>query len=206
MLTAKGLKWRDYAEDISGSDCPITSSGQLRHQARAVPLLPGRRRQPAERDQRHVQGATSVPTPSSRADLKGGTVAQYNFITPNLCDDMHGALGLPEHTIATGDTWLSHQIPMIMASNAYKNNGAIFITWDESEGGEFPIGMIVLSPKAKGNGYQSTTQVLPLVDGAHGPGGLRPLAAARRRGEPAEPVRSLHDVPVSLDPPPRADG
>src|ERR1019366_3240033 len=87
-------------------------------------------------------------------DLTAGTVAQYNFLTPNLCNDMHGASGCPSDSIATGDTWLSQQIPIIMASNAYKNNGAIFITWDESEGGENPIGMIVLSPKAKGNGYQ----------------------------------------------------
>jgi hypothetical protein len=31
----------------------------------------------------------------------------------------------------------------------------LFITWDESEGGEFPIGMIVLSPSAKGHGYHN---------------------------------------------------
>ncbi len=38
-----------------------------------------------------------------------------------------------------------------------ENGGAIFITWDESEGGENPIGMIVLS-FAKGSGYQATTK------------------------------------------------
>jgi hypothetical protein len=42
-----------------------------------------------------------------------------------------------------------------MASAAYKNGGAIFITWDESEGAEVPIGMIVLSPHAKGGGYSN---------------------------------------------------
>jgi hypothetical protein len=33
----------------------------------------------------------------------------------------------------------------------------LFITWDEAGTGDGPIGMIVLSPFAKGNGYQNTT-------------------------------------------------
>ncbi|HKN35642.1 MAG TPA: alkaline phosphatase family protein, partial [Terriglobales bacterium] len=56
----------------------------------------------------------------------------------------------------TGDTWLANNIPMIMNSTAYQQGGVIFITWDEGEGGDGPIGMIVLSPMAKGAGYQNT--------------------------------------------------
>ena len=37
-----------------------------------------------------------------------------------------------------------------------KNGGTVFITWDEGEGGDGPIGMIVLSPDAKGAGYSNT--------------------------------------------------
>jgi len=32
---------------------------------------------------------------------------------------------------AQGDTWLSRQLPMILNSAAYTNDGAIFIMWDE---------------------------------------------------------------------------
>jgi hypothetical protein len=57
-------------------------------------------------------------------------------------------------SVATGDTWLSNEIPKIMSSAAYKNGGAIFITWDEGENdSDGPIGMIVVSPFAKGGGY-----------------------------------------------------
>src|SRR5207244_2401331 len=56
--------------------------------------------------------------------------------------------------IAAGDAWLSSTIPMILASQAYRNNGAIFITWDEDSGS--PIGMIVISPLAKGGGYHNS--------------------------------------------------
>ncbi|TMI86666.1 MAG: phosphoesterase, partial [Bacillati bacterium ANGP1] len=82
-------------------------------------------------------------------DLANNTVASYNFITPNLIDDMH------DGTIAQGDTWLATHVPVILNSAAYKQGGVIFITWDEGEGGDGPIGMIVLSPKAK-VGYQNS--------------------------------------------------
>jgi hypothetical protein len=58
-------------------------------------------------------------------------------------------------SVATGDSWLAKQVPLIMASSAYQNGGAIFITWDESEGGDFPIGMIVVSSDAK-KGYSNS--------------------------------------------------
>lgn len=60
-------------------------------------------------------------------------------------------------TVRQGDNWLAKQIPIIMHSTAYKNGGVIFITWDEASSGDGPIGMIVLSPAAKGNGYSNTT-------------------------------------------------
>src|SRR5207249_3290036 len=57
-----------------------------------------------------------------------------------------------------GDNWLAVEIPRIMNSQAYSNKGAIFITWDESDlpPRSAPIGMMVLSPLAKGGGYAST--------------------------------------------------
>src|SRR5206468_2554142 len=55
-----------------------------------------------------------------------------------------------------GDHWLSLEIPKILTSQAYSNNGAIFITWDEATSGDGPIGMIVLSPLAKGHGYNNS--------------------------------------------------
>ena len=47
-----------------------------------------------------------------------------------------------------------------MASQAYKNNGAIVIWYDETEGGDTQrlthLAEIVISPLAKGNAYDST--------------------------------------------------
>src|SRR5262249_10994037 len=58
--------------------------------------------------------------------------------------------------IRNGDLWLSREVPNILGSDAYNNNGAMFITWDEGTGSsDGPIGMIVLSPLAVGGGYHN---------------------------------------------------
>ena len=74
--------------------------------------------------------------------MQQNQVARYNFITPNLCHDMHDC------SVATGDTWLSIEVPKILGSAAYQH-GVLFITFDESETGDGPIGLIVVSPFAK---------------------------------------------------------
>jgi hypothetical protein len=113
-----------------------------------------------------------APLQQLAADLANNTVAQYNWITPDQYNDMHSTLtgGFNYHgvhytgdqaAIAQGDNFLSILVPQIQASNAYKNNGAIIIWWDETEGGDDPsrtIGEIIISPDAKGNAY---TNFLP---------------------------------------------
>ena len=46
-------------------------------------------------------------------------------------------------------------MPTILNSSAYQKGGALFIVWDEADNGDGPIGMIVLSPFAKGGGYSN---------------------------------------------------
>jgi hypothetical protein len=70
------------------------------------------------------------------------TTPNLVFITPNLCDDGHdgSGTGAPHTTCANGqpggltsiDAFLQKWIPMIQASPAYKEDGLIVITFDES--------------------------------------------------------------------------
>lgn len=55
-----------------------------------------------------------------------------------------------------GDDWLATAVPHIRASPTYRRGGAIFIIWDEGAGGDGPSGLIALSPRARGGGYQNT--------------------------------------------------
>ena len=81
-----------------------------------------------------------APLQQLAIDLAKGKVADYNWITPDQYNDMHTGLaagyqGLTgdASNIKQGDDFLKQIIPMIMASEAYKNNGVIIIWWDESE-------------------------------------------------------------------------
>jgi hypothetical protein len=57
--------------------------------------------------------------------------------------------------ILTGDTWLSQEVPKILASPAYKS-GVLFLLFDEADKGDGPIPMLVLSPFGKMGGYTNT--------------------------------------------------
>jgi phosphatidylinositol-3-phosphatase len=113
------------------------------------------------------QAQNYAPLQQLSTDLSNNTVARYNWITPDQYNDMHSALtggftynGVhytgDQAAIAQGDNFLLQLIPLIEASQAYKNNGAIVVWWDETEGGDDPsrtLGEIIISPDAKGNAY-----------------------------------------------------
>ena len=156
LLANSGISWKAYQEDISGSVCPLTSTGL--YAPKHNPMV-------------YFDDVTGTNNPNSpyciaherpytefAPDLQQNTVARYNFITPNLCDDMHNSSGCATtDSIKNGDTWLSTEVPRILNSPAYQNGGVLFITWDEGAGiSDGPIGMIVLSPNAKGGGYSNT--------------------------------------------------
>jgi len=107
-------------------------------------------------------------------DLQTNSVANYNWITPDQFNDMHTTLaggyvplgGGPTLTgdagrIRQGDDFLKQLVPIIMASPAYQNDGAIILWWDESEGDgvagdnandfNHTIPEIVISPDAHAN-------------------------------------------------------
>jgi phosphatidylinositol-3-phosphatase len=82
-----------------------------------------------------------APLQQFLTDLNNNTVANYNWITPNQFNDMHTTLsggykGLTGDAtrIKQGDDLLTAFVPLITASQAYQDNGAIFLWWDESEG------------------------------------------------------------------------
>jgi hypothetical protein len=154
LLNNAGISWKTYQENITGTVCPLSTSGE--YAAKHNPFvffqdLTGNNNPSDPGCIAHNRPYTELAT-----DLANNTVSRYNFITPNLCDDMHDTCAPINDSIKQGDTWLSTEVPKITGSTAFKNNGALFITWDEAATGDGPIGMIVLSPLAKGGGYNNT--------------------------------------------------
>ena len=152
-LDQAGITWKSYQEEITGTDCPLQAHGL--YAPKHNPMI-------------YFDDVTNNNDPLSAyciahvrpytelaADLQADTVARYNFIIPNLCHDMHNVVGCDSlNRVKNGDDWLAQEVPTILNSPAYHNGGVLIITWDEgavtSDG---PIGLIVLSPNAKGGGY-----------------------------------------------------
>jgi hypothetical protein len=154
-LEKAGISWKAYQEGISGKNCPLEDTGLYAPKHNPMVFFDDvtNKNDPASAN----CIAHERPYTELQADLKNNSVAQYNFITPNLCHDMHDSDGCDtSDSIKNGDSWLSEQVPMLLESTAYQNGGVIFITWDESEDGDHPIGMIVLSPLAKGSSYSNS--------------------------------------------------
>src|SRR6266581_2894311 len=157
MLDTAGISWKTYQEDegsgaYDGSDCPNYGEGN-EYDVNHNPFVYFTDvTNNSTYCMAHVRPYSELAT-----DLASNTVARYNFIVPDLCHDMHENISCSQsNRVLYGDTWLSTEVPKILASQAYLNNGVLFIVWDEGASGDGPIGMIVLSPKAKGGGYQNT--------------------------------------------------
>jgi hypothetical protein len=150
LLNNAGISWKTYQEGINGVQLPLYIDPANSYDPKHNPFLffddvTG------TNDPNNAYGmAHERPFTELADDLASNTVANYNFLVPNLCDDGHDC------PLSQADWWLSQQVPMILASAAYANNGAIFICWDEgNNNGDGPLGMIVLSRLARGGGYHN---------------------------------------------------
>jgi hypothetical protein len=153
LLERTGHTWRSYQEDISGLDCPLVNV--KKYAPKHNPMV-------------FFDDVTNTNDPSSPRciahvrpyreidqDLLTNQVADYNFITPNLCNDMHDPCPPLNNGVKQGDLWLANEVPKLLASKAYAEGAAIFITFDEGpNGNDGPIGMIALGKKVK-VGYEN---------------------------------------------------
>jgi hypothetical protein len=147
QLTAAGKTWRSYQEDLDSATgaCPIAGNGSYvpRHDPfvffRDVSGSP---------PSKTSEPCTSHHEPLSAlaADLTSNDAAAYNFITPNLCHDMHdNSCPGSSDPIKQGDTWLSQHVPAILDYvNAHQ--GVLLIVWDDPDGATGTIPLIVAGP------------------------------------------------------------
>jgi hypothetical protein len=68
-----------------------------------------------------------VPFTQFAADTQANALPDFAWITPNMCNDMHDC------SVSAGDTWLKTWVPTILQSPAWKDNGVLFITFDEGQ-------------------------------------------------------------------------
>jgi phosphatidylinositol-3-phosphatase len=169
QLSAAGKTWKGYMEDM-GTPCRHPEPG-----ARDMNQNANADGQYATRHNPFVYFTSITSSPECQAnvvdfsnlsaDLRTvDTTPNLSYITPNLCNDGHDhpCVDGREGGLATSDEWLKQHVPEILSSPAFKQDGVLVITFDESEGKESAsinipggagggrIGALVLSPRTKG--------------------------------------------------------
>lgn len=98
--------------------------------------------------------ANARPFPANPADTLS---AKFNLIIPNKPHIMHL---VPNTTvnqrIQNGDNWAKTFIPQLLGSAQYQSgNTAIIITWDEGNGSNYYVPLIVITPSTQAGGVSS---------------------------------------------------
>ncbi len=136
QIEASHRTWVAYMEDMPGP-CYIDSSGLY-----------------AQRHNPFIYFDTIRLRPERCANLQpydpAGPLADFTWITPNLCNDMHDC------PISTGDAWLQDVVSGILAQPEFQadGSGVLFITFDEGFG-QNRVATLVVGPLVK-PGYQSS--------------------------------------------------
>lgn len=188
QLTASGRTWKGYMEDM-GTPCRHPALGAVDDTQKAkVGDQYAARHNPFVYFQSLTGtaacAANDVDLSHLPTDLASVTTTpNFSLITPNLCDDGHDSPcvdGRPGG-LAGADAWLKQWVPTITSSPAFKQDGVLVITFDESDGpqsdsssccnegpgpnsalpgisglGGGRVGALVLSPFVKGGTWSTT--------------------------------------------------
>jgi hypothetical protein len=164
IKTNGGDSWLSYQENLPAS-CPVTSVTPFASKHDPFIFFQDVSGNPPSTTNSYC-GSHHRDYSQLASDLAASppNVAHYNFITPNLCDDMHGdpsCLGngctaAGAACITAGDNWLAANLPPLIAF-CQQNQGVIFLIWDEagSVASSTVNPFIVLGPNVK-PGYSNS--------------------------------------------------
>jgi acid phosphatase len=113
--------WKAYMESMPSS-CFVGNSGDYAQKHDPFIYFDNIRKNPS-------RCKYIVPFSQLTKDMESeSTTPNFVWITPNMCHDMHDC------PISSGDTWLSQEVPVLLASPAFtKQNSLLIITGDEGE-------------------------------------------------------------------------
>jgi phosphatidylinositol-3-phosphatase len=155
QLETAGKSWKAYIESMP-NPCYIGDAPPLYRQKHNPFIYYDNVRTNPDRC------AKVVPFTQFTADAAAKALPDFVWISPNMCNDSHDCPS------AAGDTWLQRWVPAILGTPEWKDNGVLFITFDEGEhallnstgccreGNGGHVATLVISPLSK-PGYQSLT-------------------------------------------------
>ena len=125
QLDAAGISWRAYMEGMTAGCYRNVNRYALKHN----PFAYYGGQCPAQ----------VVPFSQFASDMSG-TVPRFVWITPDLCHDGHDCSN------SVVSDWLAQVVPIILDSDAWKNGGVLFITYDEGEDSANSVLTLVIHP------------------------------------------------------------
>jgi len=136
QLEGNGKTWKAYMQSLSLCTSKLAHAcGDQLYERKHNPFVTF-----ADVQSSPARMANIVDFSQLSTDLASGNVADYVWISPDQCNDMHGRstagacnFGNIPGLISTGDTFLSNTVGAIMSSPAWTGNSVIFIAWDESD-------------------------------------------------------------------------
>ena len=163
-LKEAGVSWKTYQQGLPSAGYLGCASGEYRKRHNPFAYFAVVRNSTAQ--QKRI-----VPLGRLATDIANNTFARYNFITPDLCNDMHGDLSCSNGCTSSSnsacwtsaDEFLQQNIGPLLNTSMFQpgGSGLLIITFDESGGydkthGGGHIAWVAVSPLAK-PGYRSTT-------------------------------------------------
>jgi hypothetical protein len=116
QLERAGASWRAYMEDLPAPCSTVTDAGDYALKHDPFLYYRGLRADPARC--RRV-----VPATQLGGDLRGGRLADFSWISPNLCHDGHDC------SLRTADRFLRRLVPPVLAGLG--PHGFLALLWDE---------------------------------------------------------------------------
>ncbi len=115
------LTWRSYAESMP-VDCDTVTSGDYAARHNPAVYYTALRKACA----RYDVPMGPISTGALHQALYTGSLANFVFVTPNICDDAHSC------PVLHGDEWLARFMSMVFASSTYRRGHmVVFVVWDE---------------------------------------------------------------------------
>jgi hypothetical protein len=159
QLTAAGVTWRAYMEGLTSAGCMRSPYPYaLKHNPFAYygGFCP----------------ENVVALDRLDADLASDTPS-FIWITPGLCHDGHDC------ALSVAGAWLDDLISRIVASPAWREDGVLFVVWDEGDARSNLVPLIVASPALESRRVDGAYDHYSLLAAIEDLFGLPRLGAAR---------------------------
>ena len=121
QLEAVGRTWRVFAENLPAEPCFTGASAADGPEGAGLYV---RKHNPAVSFV-SISGSTDRCENIQPLSAFDPAAADFQLIVPNMCHTMHDC------PVADGDRWLRDFVPEVLGSSAWKNDGVLFITFDE---------------------------------------------------------------------------